>query len=488
MNKRIAAGWRSTLFCLVIALSLHGDTQRRDAVESLPLTPDDMDMYDERIKNAPYLYPFFDKLIRLEKDKAGKVNIVHIGDSHVQSDFFTNAARQPLQRQFGNGGYGFTFPYRLAKSSSGTGFLRYISNAEWQSCRNNQPSKCEPGTEFGLCGHGFSTKANPFVISIKVHDEQYRFNTVKVLTSGVPSAFILAEADGDPVIQSVQSSVKYHRIRSGETLAAIAKKYGVSTASVMRENNMKSSYIYTGRNLRIPVEIKEVSVDMSLFKPLEYQLQEQYTAEYRQQEPVSEIYLLPSGAKTVYSLNGLVVENDASGIIYHGIGTVGSKASDFNATPLFFKQLPALSPDLAIVSFGTNESYGGVSAVEFVAQIDLLVSNIKKVCPDVPVLVMTPHTSLLRRGALNTLASEYAASLMLKKDVPIWDLYSFTGGLMGAKNPAAIQIASDKVHYTAQGYVNQGTAFARSLMGEYAEYKSTLDTLEKGIRITPGGQ
>ena len=486
MNNKTMSRLCSTLLCLTIALSLRGDTRRPDAVESLPYQAGDM--YDGRIMNVSRMYPFFEKLVRLEQNKEGKVNIVHIGDSHIQSDFLTNAARQPLQRQFGNGGYGFTFPYRLAKGGSGTGFLRYVSNVEWQSCRNNQPSKCEPGTEFGLCGYGFSTRANPFVISVSVNEAQYKFNTIKVVTSGVPSTFILAAADGNPVIQSVQSSVKHHRIRSGETLVAIAKKYNVSIANIMKENGMKSNYIYAGRNLRIPVEIKEVNVDMSLFKPLEYARQEQYVAEYYRKEPVSEIYLLPSGdgKQKVFSLNGLVVENDAPGIIYHGIGTVGSKVSDFNATPLFFKQLPVLSPDLAVVSFGTNESYGGVSAVDFVAQIDLLVRNIKKVCPDVPVLVMTPPTSLLRREALNTLASEYSASLLLKKDVSLWDLYSFTGGLMGAHDPAAIQIAADKVHYTAQGYASQGTAFARSIVDEYEQYKAARDTLDKGVRIIPG--
>jgi len=474
MNKKIKIRF-SRVFCLIAALSLHGGMLPHRAVKAsqYPIN----EMRGERIKNVSLMYPFFEKLIRLEKRGEGKINIVHIGDSHIQADFFTNAVRQPLQQQFGNGGYGFTFPYRLAKGSSGTGFFRFISNVAWQSCRNNQTSKCEPGAEFGLCGYGFSTRDKQFVISMAVNEEQYRFNTIKVLSAGKPSSFRLAAADGNPVIQSVQSSVEYHKVKSGESLTIIAKKYNVSVADIKKENDMRSNLIHAGKSLRIPIAIKKVSVDMSMFIPLEYQRQERYVSVYHREEPVSDIYLLPAGTRTVYSLNGLILENDASGVIYHSIGTVGSKASDFNATPLFFEQLPVLSPDLAIVSFGTNESYGKISAAEFIAQMDLLVGNIRRVCPDVPVMVMTPPTSLLRRGALNTLARQYSSSLMLKTDVSLWDLYSFTGGLTGARNPMSIQIASDKVHYTKQGYIDQGTAFADCLLAEYEQYKETFKNL-----------
>ncbi len=436
--------------------------------------------YAARIKNTEHLDSFFYKLHLLEERKRNKINVVHIGDSHIQADFLTNAIRQPLQEKFGNGGYGFTFPYSLAKGSSGTGFFRFISNTIWQSCRNNQPFKCHQDAEIGLCGYGFTSMAKQFVISLEVNDPVYYFNTIKVITPYDSSCFRLASAQGYPVIQSVQSSVKLHKIKSGESLSVIAAKYNVSIAAIKKENNMKSNTIYAGKTLRIPIKTQQTQVDLSLFQPIEWQKDEQFCATYHQEVPASRIFLFPNGNPNIFNLNGLVLLNDNPGLIYHSIGTVGSKVSDFNATPLFFQQLPILTPDLIVLSFGTNDSYGKISAENFIQEIQTLLNNIEAVCPDVPVLVMTPPTSLLPRKALNTYVSDYSRYLMQQQDYALWDLYTFTGGMMGPRKPSSIFISSDNVHYTAQGYTNQGNAFADDLLYEYEHYKQKNDSINGG--------
>src|SRR6218665_6047 len=59
----------------------------------------------------------YEKLYQLEKTKTGRVNIAHIGDSHIQADIFSGLVRQKMQLKFGNAGRGLIFPYRLAKSN-----------------------------------------------------------------------------------------------------------------------------------------------------------------------------------------------------------------------------------------------------------------------------------------------------------------------------------------------------------------------------------
>ena len=45
----------------------------------------------------------------------------------------------------------------------------------------------------------------------------------------------------------------YHRVRSGETLSTIARRYRTSVGRIMRANNMRSShYIRAGKRLKIP--------------------------------------------------------------------------------------------------------------------------------------------------------------------------------------------------------------------------------------------
>ncbi|MEW6601528.1 MAG: LysM peptidoglycan-binding domain-containing protein [Nitrospirota bacterium] len=60
-------------------------------------------------------------------------------------------------------------------------------------------------------------------------------------------------ASGDDLLLS-SSAYVYHRVRTGETLAGIAKKYHSSTRSIARVNNLNRSYfIRAGQKLKIPL-------------------------------------------------------------------------------------------------------------------------------------------------------------------------------------------------------------------------------------------
>ena len=48
-----------------------------------------------------------------------------------------------------------------------------------------------------------------------------------------------------------RSSSKRHKVRNGETLSTIARKYGVSVKQIMRANGMKNTNIRAGRYINI---------------------------------------------------------------------------------------------------------------------------------------------------------------------------------------------------------------------------------------------
>lgn len=54
--------------------------------------------------------------------------------------------------------------------------------------------------------------------------------------------------NGEYVTETV---VKYHKVRRGETLSSIARRYGVSTKSIKRSNNLKRNKVRRGQTLRI---------------------------------------------------------------------------------------------------------------------------------------------------------------------------------------------------------------------------------------------
>ncbi|QWK20538.1 MAG: LysM peptidoglycan-binding domain-containing protein [Hydrogenobacter thermophilus] len=61
-----------------------------------------------------------------------------------------------------------------------------------------------------------------------------------------------AKSEEIPGEKTKVSYVK-HRVRRGETVSSIAKKYGVSVKEVMRVNHLKSKKLYAGMVLKIPV-------------------------------------------------------------------------------------------------------------------------------------------------------------------------------------------------------------------------------------------
>ncbi|MGB5991817.1 MAG: LysM peptidoglycan-binding domain-containing protein [Desulfobacterales bacterium] len=67
------------------------------------------------------------------------------------------------------------------------------------------------------------------------------------------SEVLLANLDKIPVSYPPQSAYVHHRIRPGESLSTIARRYHSSVRKIMRANNLnRSSYIVAGKKLKIP--------------------------------------------------------------------------------------------------------------------------------------------------------------------------------------------------------------------------------------------
>ncbi|WP_372683837.1 LysM peptidoglycan-binding domain-containing protein, partial [Desulfosarcina sp.] len=64
---------------------------------------------------------------------------------------------------------------------------------------------------------------------------------------------LLASIDQVPVSSPPRPAYVYHRVRKGETLSTIARRYHTSVKNIMWANNLKrSSYIVAGKKLKIP--------------------------------------------------------------------------------------------------------------------------------------------------------------------------------------------------------------------------------------------
>jgi len=434
--------------------------------------------------NQILLSSVFQKLYNLETNKQGKINIVHIGDSHIQADFFTNTIREALQLKFGNGGWGFTFPYSLVRTN-GPRYVKYTCNATWQSQLNVSPI-ADVGV--GLSGIALYTSAEDFVLQLST-DDGCGFSTVKIIYPTEEAQYqmsVTAEPLTVTATGSVTSSTgfRYHRVKSGESLSVISRRYGVSVAQIKKANGMRSDMIHPNKNLKIPVKGGGVKVQPKVVKSnvlkdsIDYVnlISKPYYSSYTSDTLLSRITILPAQKQAMYNLNGFVIENDKPGVIYHSIGVNGAKITDYNKYPLFYKQLPILNPDLIILSFGTNESFGKISDADYVMQLNEFVRNIKILNPNAVVLVMTPPPSMFRRRRVNTYISDYSIALMGLQDMPVWDLYTRMGGAsgIGPKGAYASKMARDKVHYTTSGYQAQGELFASDFIDAYNNFKKHI--------------
>ena len=426
--------------------------------------------------NPDALICFYEKLAQIKTldltSQNQKINFVHIGDSHIQADLMTNVVRKRLQKEYGNGGRGLVFPYNLAKTN-GPWDVRFSSNGSFNSFRNVKPLSTE---NIGLTGILLQTKKDDFAIELNAKEQDNYFTRIKILTPDNAGSFDLATAKKTIVFESQVPKTITHKIKSGDVLGAIADKYNISLSALKRANGLKSNNIRAGKTLKIPTNEKQNrSISRSEFIPLDIQ-NDAFSHFYESENVLDKIYLIPNKDENTFELNGIVLENNKNGILYHNSGVNGAKFSDYNKYPLFFEQLKALHPDVLVLSFGTNESFDHMKAEDFIAQLDLFISNARKENPIVEIIVATPPPSLFKRKYPNTFVADYSKKIIelaYSRRVAVWDLYSDMGGLYGVNhNAKAGLVGGDKVHYTKAGYEKQGNLLAKAIIEAYEKFKN----------------
>jgi LysM repeat protein/lysophospholipase L1-like esterase len=423
------------------------------------------------IHNAKALNAVFEKLQHLSTSKK-QINIVHIGDSHIQADFFSGAMRKSLQTTFGNAGRGFVFPVTLARTN-GIHDVRFSSNITWDSQRVIYPNT---GNPVGLSGLALFTKNKTFAIEMTVRGVENEFKTLKIITPQNQKMFDVAMASKTIVVENAVPKKVIHKIKNGEALSIIADKYNVSVTTLKKTNGLKTNAIRAGKTLTIPTnQTENRKIERSEFIPLESLATDSY--HYLQSDVLlNKIYLVPNKEAHSFELNGLVLENDNSGILYHSIGINGAKCSDYNKYPLFFEQIPVLNPDLVIISLGTNESFDKMSSTEFLTQLDLMIQNIRQKNPEAQFLITTPPPSLFKRKHPNVFVAAYAKDIVNKaedKNYAVWDMYAMMGGLFSVhKNYSNGLMSPDRVHYSKTGYEKQGQYFFEAFLNAFVNFKS----------------
>ncbi len=181
---------------------------------------------------------------------------------------------------------------------------------------------------------------------------------------------------------------------------------------------------------------------------------------------------------------GVSLSGDRPGLYYHAIGNNGAAYETYNRIGNVGAGISPLSPDLVIISLGTNEAFGKLNVAQFTSSVNRLVKNIRAANPKAAILLTTPmecHRSVTttrkvrvknKKGKYRTVRKSSRSYTVNANIAPIrkaildygkangiavYDWYEVAGG-QGASTSWINQelFAKDRVHHTQKGYALEG--------------------------------
>ena len=180
-------------------------------------------------------------------------------------------------------------------------------------------------------------------------------------------------------------------------------------------------------------------------------------------------------AQQRFPLFGISLENDHPGMIYHAVGVNGAKLPSFLRCSLLPPQLAALSPDMVVLSIGTNDANTRYfNPEEYRQHYDSLIRRVRTALPDAAILLTVPNDSYLFRRYLNkntVKVKEVILELAAVWDCGVWDFYTIMGGLNSIWVWNRFGLAKrDRIHFTRKGYELQGDLFFNAFLKSYDNY------------------
>lgn len=354
---------------------------------------------------------FYKKLNDLINNKKGKLNLYHIGGSHLQADIYTNDVRIYLQSRWEgiSGERGWVFPFDLARTNN-PGNYEFSSPNAWTSYRSVVQKPLRVDFDYGILGCAITCADSIVNISFK-HDR----TTVK------------------PPINHLRI---FHNI--GEFPYWL--HFGADEILVIKvKHNLELGYS-----------------DIYFCDPVDT-LNIQFC---RKQQNAPEL-----------EIHGFLMMNDLPGFSYTSIGINGAGLYTYLDNIRFEEQLKTYPPDFFAYSVGTNDGnvpYSDFNPQVYKKNLEKMMQIALRANPNCALLLTVPNDSYYRRRYLNrNIAREREVIIELaeKYDMAVWDLYGIMGGLGSSKTWKINKLMrSDLVHFTHEGYHFKGELYIDALL------------------------
>lgn len=351
------------------------------------------------------------------------VSILHIGDSHVQAGFFTAALRKSMQERWGNAGRGLITPLRITHSNEPVDYS-ITSPQQWKYYR------CVGSKYFsrniGLTG---------IAIIPQTHSIDLTFATLSKT----------GDCNGFNKLRLFHSDNKQ--------FPSLQPTDSLFNLNITHPSKGETCYSWDEASTTCSIRLQGTH----------------------------------NQANDSVAIYGASLENDHCGVIIHTIGNNSAYYDCYNNIPDFANKIAALSPQLIIISLGTNESVASnMTRISLYNQIDALASSIQEKNPQAILLLTTPGDNKLRRRGKNKKNRRtyyYVENPHLQtvietiKDygkehhIAVWDWYTIAGGKNSCESWISTHnMAHDHIHYTRNGYELQGILLYNSISAAYEQH------------------
>jgi hypothetical protein len=304
---------KKILISTILFLSvLDGFNQPNDTLNGYPFIQYSADtlVYNPNLSNLNH---FFVKYDSLQKTGLGKINIMHIGGSHVQAGTFPHTIRRHilLANPDHIGGRGMIFPYSAAPRSNNPSDYMVRSTGTFEIIRNVLPEHPVP---LGITGDAVITSDSTASLKIIFKDSLLQFYTDRII--------LLGYSDSIDVIPSlIIDSIEVFPAK----IDTLLKRYTFDVQNVTDSFSIKFNNFQNER----------------------------------------------------FVLNGIFLENDQPGITYHSIGVNGASIPSYLRCSNFAQDLDLINPDLVIFGIGINDASGpNFNPLEFEQNYLLLMNEI----------------------------------------------------------------------------------------------------------------
>lgn len=371
--------------------------------------------YDKNIcewYSSSAIVPFFEKLKNSDKKK---VSILHIGDSHIQTDIGTGTTRNLLQSIFGYGGRGMVFPYQAAGTHSAYDYYSEVYG-KWASSKNVE---LKPKLNIGISG-------------------------ITVFTNDSTAGFKLIFRRHYYSIQPDFRKLKIYCHKGNESFD-FKVKAGNTGEWISANCSADSTLPY------VEVLLPKASDTITLMV---------------QKTKANQKY---------FELYGVDIESvEDKGILYTSVGINGAGYHSFFNQNLMAEQLKALHPDLIIFDLGINDFFRGAFNYQYImSSLNKAIEVFRTNCPDAS--IMLPNAQdIYFRGVNIANCSDYSTLTRLiskEQNVVLYDYYNVSGGRYSMLNWSKTGLSQrDRTHLSFKGYKVKGELYCNAILNSYLLY------------------